>query len=271
MAKIIGIRYIGKKESSEDTVTDTAAIWVYGQVHNFAGVLAKQLLIHTDSFEEAPLSIDGETYMSGKIGGQIHSEPVVYTNLGAMSADQMAHYVHREFSRRLDVEGKTEDQLRSEVQRLMTMATMDEIGERGKVSEFNISIPATKEESEAITNGTLKVRFVPTEAIMATSGLTKEQARLLITQHSIDEIYSNVADVEMLTTNAPLLREAYDALLCIADILIEVVVPAKTDDINKLESMSKAALLELAAERSIEVSDKASIHAIRKILIAESA
>ncbi len=47
---IVGIRYVGKKELQEDTVTNSGATWVQEQVNNFSENLAKELLVHTDSF-----------------------------------------------------------------------------------------------------------------------------------------------------------------------------------------------------------------------------
>lgn len=220
MSRIIGIRYVGKKPSSEDHVTESGAVWLPGQVHNFAEVLARKLLIHTDSFEEAPISADGGIFMSGKVDGKAHVEPAAYVNLNAMSREQLTFYARREFNRIID-DGKTDEQARAEIQNLMVIANLDEIDRRKDSVSANAALKAvisvTPEELEALNAGTLTVRFVPTE--VAESGavqLTQAQAQALMNECAIEAVLDSPEDYALLAKNAPVLRDAFEAVRRIA-------------------------------------------------------
>lgn len=167
MNKITGIRYIGKKSMMEDTVLNTGAVWMPSQVHNFAASLAKVLLEHTDCFEEAPVTVDGETYMSGK-GGSVRQEaPVItYVNLTNMDAPQLALFAKREYGRSIETEGRAVDAVRDEVHRLMVTSNMDAIAEE-ILGDVPYGIPYTimvsAAEYEALISGLVVAKIVPAE------------------------------------------------------------------------------------------------------------
>ena len=167
MNKITGIRYIGKKATMEDTVLNTGAVWKPAQVHNFAAALAKSLLAHTDCFEEAPVTVEGETYMSGK-GGTVRQEaPVItYVNLTNMDAPQLALFAKREYGRNIETDGRDVDSIRDEVHRLMVTNNMDAIAEEilGDVPygvPYTIMVSAA--EHEALITGLVVAKIVPAE------------------------------------------------------------------------------------------------------------
>lgn len=168
MNHIIGIRYIGKKERKEDTLLGTGAVWLPGQVHNFAEALARQLLQHTDIYEEAPVAIDGDTFMGKSANGKATEAPAIpYVNLTGMDVDQLALFARREFNRTIDTERDVE-LVRAEVHRLMTTSNMDEIAneiEAGKGLNGGIpyAIRVSEPELEALMSGQLVVRLVPAE------------------------------------------------------------------------------------------------------------
>lgn len=166
MLKIVGIRYIGKKDSQEDTVCKTGAVWLPGQVHNFGEQIAKALLVHTDSFEEAPISMDGGTFLSR---GNAKKEQgfAAFVNLTAMGIDQMVHMARLEFNRVVDPADKSEADVRREVHALMTNHSLDMEAERrqevqgdGKVA---VSYMASPEEYAALMAGTVVLAIVPAE------------------------------------------------------------------------------------------------------------
>lgn len=166
MSHIIGIRYIGKKSSKEDTVTNSGAVWVPGQVHNFAEPLARALLVHTDSFEAAPVSIDGDTFMGAKTA-KSQAPVITYVNLTNMDAAQLALFARREFNRVVDTDGRDVEEVRADVHRLMLTTNMDEIASEAATAGLADSIPYTLHvstaEYEALMAGHIVPKLVPAE------------------------------------------------------------------------------------------------------------
>lgn len=281
MARIIGVKYIGLKDEVEDSVTNSGAVWKQGEVHNFAESLARQLLVHTDSFEQVQPSMDGENYLSGKINGRQVIESATYMNLNVMSAEQLAHYAHVEFNKRISVSDKTIEQLRAEVQVMMSIATLDEIERQDYAVESNggkkAVINVSDAEHAALSDGTLVVRLVPAEA-QSIQGITVAQAREILEEHGVIAILDNPADYELLSKNAPLLRDAYVALRDFADVLSEPIQTAGLADASKslssavtaegIAGMNKVALTDLAAASGIEINPDAPAVTLRKQLIA---
>lgn len=62
-ANYVGVRYIGKKNTVIDSVNNTGAIWEgEGSVLNFTADLAKNLAVHTDSFELCDAEPEAKSY-----------------------------------------------------------------------------------------------------------------------------------------------------------------------------------------------------------------
>lgn len=160
---IVGVRYIGKKDRQEDTVCKTGAVWLPGQVHNFAGGLAKRLIQHTDSFELADIDMDGQTFMAA--GKTKARAAVPYINLSAMSPEQLVHMAQFEFNRVVNPEGKSVDQLRQEVQSLMVSHSLDLAEDERKEPAEGYCVPmiyqASPEEAAALRSGLAVLRVVP--------------------------------------------------------------------------------------------------------------
>lgn len=174
---IVGVRYIGKKERQEDTVCKTGAVWTQGQVHNFGDALAKALLVHTDSFERAPVAVDGGTYLSrGKKPAA--QDVAAFVNLTAMGIDQMILLARTEFNRVVNPEGKDEAQVRREVHALMTNHSIDMEAERlqTKTKDGKVMIPymATPEEAEALKDGVVVLAIIPAEVVNAAPAVLSE-------------------------------------------------------------------------------------------------
>lgn len=174
MNNIIGIRYVGKKDRQEDTVCKTGAVWLPGQIHNFGGELAKALLVHTDSFAEAPISSDGGTFLTMGKGRALNKQHDVaaFVNLNGMSIDQLVHFARRELDRVVQIDGKDEMQIRREVLSLMTNHSLDVEAERKKAEQSEdgrtpVTFMATAEEYAALNEGTVKLALVPTEILQA--------------------------------------------------------------------------------------------------------
>jgi hypothetical protein len=164
--QIVGVRYIGKKDRQEDTVCKTGAVWQPGKVHNFGGDLAKALLVHTDSFEAAPIDVDGGTYLSRGKQNQAR-ETAAFVNLSAMSTEQMVLMARIEFNRVVNVDGKDEAQVRREVHAMMANHNLDLDADIRKAmqSDGRIQVPymATAEEHAALMAGTVVLAIVPSE------------------------------------------------------------------------------------------------------------
>lgn len=164
--QIVGVRYIGKKERQEDTVCKTGAVWQPGKVHNFGGDLAKALLVHTDSFEAAPIDVEGGTYLSRGKKSQVQ-DVAAFVNLSAMSIDQMVLMARVEFNRVVNTDGKDEEQVRREVHALMANHNLDLDADSRKAvqSDGRIPVPymATAEEHAALMDGTVVLAIVPAE------------------------------------------------------------------------------------------------------------
>lgn len=170
---IVGVRYIGKKPKQEDTVCRTGAIWLPDQVHNFGADLAKALLVHTDSFEDAPLSPAGNTYLSRGKAGQKSRDVAAFVNLNGMGIEQMAHFARLEFNRTVHIDGKDEAQVRREVHALMANNNLDLEAERRQevVDDGKRLVPymATPEEYAALMAGTVVLAIVPAEVFKSFS------------------------------------------------------------------------------------------------------
>jgi hypothetical protein len=282
MARIIGVRYIGAAEVKEDTVTDTGAVWKKGQTHNFAEPIARELLAHTDSFVEVKPDINGGVFMSGRALGKPISETAAFINVQAMSKEELALFAHREFHRILQVDDKTDDQVRAEVQMLMSLNVLDEIAENNKPApdgSVMVTIRVTPAERDALASGDLRAHLVPSEASMQTATLTMDDAREIIAHHSIREIMNSEEDINTLFINKPKLANAYIALLTVAEYIEEATEdqdqvsdesdepeasPGLADTITNIDTMDKAALIKFAADNGIEVSDKAPVVSMRK-------
>lgn len=166
MNKIIGIRYIGKKPEKTDSLLNTGARWKPGQVHNFAEPLARRLLAHTDSYEAAPVSVDGDTFMGGANKQRNEAPTIAYANLSGMGAEQLALFAMREFGRTIETDKRAIEDVRAEVHRLMVTTNMDAIAdEAGRdLSEGTpYTIRVSDAELEALLSGQLVVKLIPAE------------------------------------------------------------------------------------------------------------
>jgi hypothetical protein len=247
-SSIIGIRYIGAKESQEDTVCKTGAHWFPGQVHNFATPLAERLLVHTDSFEVADIDMDGDTFMSaGK--SQTRQGAAQFFNLGAMSVDQLVHMARFEFNRVIDPAGKDADQLRREVQTLMVNHSldMDEDDRKAAAQPSGYVVPliyqATPEEAAAIKAGELVLTLAP-----ADKSAHAEDESLLIYQATPEEaqaVADGLAELRVVVIDSD------------ADGAIDERLTAD------LDAMDKPALIDFAAARGIKVDARLSVEKLR--------
>lgn len=249
MAKMIGVRYIGLKEEVEDTVTNSGAVWKQGQVHNFSDTIARQLLVHTDSFEEVKPEVSGGNFLSGKVGGKI-IEAASYVNLNAMGVDQLLHYAHIEFNRIINPSGKTEGELRGEVQTLMTMATLDEVRRDGEVvceePRFKAFVSVTQAELDALNSGELTVKLVP---------FVPEEVAGLVADQVVQECAANV-DAQPANADHSVASEGAG---------LSDAAPLQT--VEEITAMNKAQLLDLGASKGIALNDAAPAVTLRKQLI----
>lgn len=234
---IVGVRYVGKKDRQEDTICKTGAVWNQGQVHNFSESLAKLLLVHTDSFERAPVAIDGNTFMShGKKPQQREVAAVV--NLAAMDINQMALFARLELGRVVHVNGKDEEQIRREVHSLMINNSLDEEAQRISDEKDNgresFSYMATPEEAEALRAGTVVLRIVPAEV----ANFSTPESPSVKTEPVKQEIEESAGEAE-----APTLEQL-------------------------LSSLDKKGLIAFARQESVKVSNAMSEEKLREKIFA---
>lgn len=165
--EIVGIRYIGLKDRQEDTVCKTGAIWLPGQVHNFSAELAQALLVHTDSFERADVSVDGGTYLSRGGKAKKTQDVAAFVNLSAMNRDQLIHMARVNFNRVINPDGKDDADIRREVHGLMTNHNLDLEADRinQDTGDGKVAVPymASPEEYAALMAGTVVLAIVPAE------------------------------------------------------------------------------------------------------------
>lgn len=163
MNKIIGIRYIGKKDVCEDSVTNSGAVWLPGQVLNFSAKLAAKLLEHATVWEATDVDYSAETFVSGGKEPSQATDPVAYVNLNAMKAPEMALYAKREFNRVIDIDGRKESEVRSDVIRLMSIQTLDELGLQKLAVPDKVAwvTMVTLDEYQALADGLVKVSISP--------------------------------------------------------------------------------------------------------------
>lgn len=189
MNNIVGVRYIGKKERHEDSLLNTGAVWESGQIHNFHEPLARQLLRHGGTYEEASVSAAGETFMGGKTV-KATREPVAYVNINGMGKEALAAFTKREFLRHIDIDDRTDEDVRAEVRRLMTTHNMDELATealKGAEGKFPYIITVSTAEHEALVSGDLVVKLVPAEDDSATqSAPATEQEQTKMAQAQSD-------------------------------------------------------------------------------------
>lgn len=163
MNKIIGIRYIGKKDVCEDSVTNSGAVWLPGQVLNFSAKLAEKLLEHSTVWEATDIDYSAETFVSGGNESKQAADPVAYVNLNSMKAPEMALYAKREFNRVIDIDGRKESEVRSDVIRLMSIQTLDELGLQRLAVQDKVAwvTMVTPDEYQALADGLVKVSILP--------------------------------------------------------------------------------------------------------------
>lgn len=194
--QIVGVRYIGKKDRQEDTVCKTGAVWSQGTVHNFGADLAKELLVHTDSFADAPVDADGGTYLSRGKPNQVR-ETAAFVNLSAMSVDQMVLMARLEFNRVVNTDGKDEAHVRAEVHALMANNNLDLDAEIRKDAKSDGRIPmsymATAEEHAALMAGTVVLAIVPTEVF---SNFTPQDAPITESDAAVSPLSELLASLE---------------------------------------------------------------------------
>lgn len=166
---IVGIQYIGTKPSKTDNVANTGAVWTPRQVHNFSSAIAEKLLKHPSVFALAEISAEGATYMNDAPKASApQKEPIAFVNINNMDSKALAAYARLNFNRTLDDKEKPEV-LRTLVSKLMSNATLDEIQEElleqeRKAStrevEF-IGLEVSQEEYALYQTGDLVLKLVP--------------------------------------------------------------------------------------------------------------
>lgn len=181
--KILGVKYIGLKDSQEDTVCGSGAFWKPDQVLNFDEDAANKLLVHSDSFVLAELSPSANIYGLKKQNAVNEIvEPLGYYNMNAMDLAELSLFAKRHLNMVVD-QGRSIEESKAMIQAKLSLdARYDPQGET--VSDYVISKTVTKQEFEAYQAGELVLQLVTAEVDEAT--LEKDLATLRATFNEID-------------------------------------------------------------------------------------
>jgi len=252
MSKIVGIRFIANKDLMEDTVANSGATWVKDQVNNFSENLAILLLAHPDVFELAEVDADADTYIGKRTtAGSI--VPVSFVNLNAMDAPQLAAYARLEFNRNVNLEdGRTVDQIRSEVNGYMTNNNLDrEASEKVLSSGLMLEKEVTAEEYQAVLDGVLVLKLV---AIKPQAQHNAGNNSLPPDATVLDDVLKPAVEVETVAETAT--NEANYAIeaLTLQDLLL---------------SLDKSGLIAFAKQENVTYANSMNVEQLRAKLMRE--
>lgn len=132
MIDIVGVKYTGPKPASDDPLFGSSATWLPGEVRNFERSLAARLLVHADSFAESAMNDDEGCYVALPSDERIKREAGTQANVSAMSREELIHFARLQFNRVVHGEGKSDDQIKSEVNTLMALNNIDLLDEERK-------------------------------------------------------------------------------------------------------------------------------------------
>ena len=161
MQNIVGIKYIGKKDSQEDSICNTGAIWLPDEVINFSQDMAKKLTVHTDSFLEVEFDEAAKTYSSEK---KVSIQPVLeFKNIAGMGADELVGFARSEFNKAVVVDGRSVEDLRAEVLGYLSARNLNLNDEFPliQVDKNTISIVVTDDEYNRYVSKELALVLVP--------------------------------------------------------------------------------------------------------------
>lgn len=159
---IVGVKYIGAKESKSDNVAGTNAVWKSGEVLNFSSDIAKQLIAYTGVFEIADPDPNASTYI-GKVKQDKTADVVPFVNINAMDANALAIYARLNFNQTIDIAAPIQD-LRNQVQNFMVQDNLDQLDAEQKASKKqtqSISLDVDEAEYQAYLHGIVELKLVP--------------------------------------------------------------------------------------------------------------
>ena len=159
----IGVKYIGKNESKEDTICNTGAVWTNGEVFNFEEESAKKLAVHTDSFQLVDMSPDVKTYSNKQVNAVESYEP--FPSLATMDKEQIAALASVRYGIKIDIEGREKDEVMFDaLNRIKAASLRADATALGTSILPVVSLTVTEDEYKGYIAGKLELKLLPVGA-----------------------------------------------------------------------------------------------------------
>lgn len=111
---MVGVKYIGNRESHIDNLYGTGLEWVPGQAHNVAKATAKMLLSHADVYEECEADSNEVVLSQPANGEKDEGRMTALPNLEGMDKDALVTFAQQHFGERMHKTMK-EDTMRERI------------------------------------------------------------------------------------------------------------------------------------------------------------
>lgn len=159
----IGVKYIGKNESKEDTICNTGAVWTNGEVFNFEEESAKKLAVHTDSFQLVDMSPDVKTYSNKQVNAVESYEP--FPSLATMDKEQIAALASVRYGIKIDIEGREKDEVMFDaLNRIKAASLRADATALGTSILPVVSLTVTEDEYKGYIAGKFELKLLPVGA-----------------------------------------------------------------------------------------------------------
>jgi len=109
---MIGIKFIGDRESHIDNLYGTNLTFKPGQVHNVEDAIAKRMLVHTDAYAEAKPVKGAPVAEAEKPAAKEEAEPLPH--LGGMGKPELMAFAQQHYGEKLH-HAMSEDNMRAKV------------------------------------------------------------------------------------------------------------------------------------------------------------
>lgn len=115
---MIGIKYVGTRETHHDNLYGTNLSWTPGQIHNVGDDVAKRLLVHSDTYDEcAPEKGEAAAVIATTEDAIKEIKPL--PNLETMSKPELIAYAQQHYGEQFSAkmsEAKMRDTILTRIQ-----------------------------------------------------------------------------------------------------------------------------------------------------------
>jgi len=102
---MIGIKYIGKRETHTDNIYGTNLVWEPDQVHNVENGIAAKMLVHADVYKDAKTVKGEKEARAQEKQEEVEEDPlkdVPLPSLDAMDKNALQLFAQQHFGEQLD-------------------------------------------------------------------------------------------------------------------------------------------------------------------------